>query len=285
LIEDRVLEMKEKIEELKEYFSKKEKVVLAFLFGSRAENREGRISDWDIGIYLKSDHWEWEEEKDYPIYQTLWDELIDFLKTDRVDLVLLNKVPLYMVGKILNQGIPLTIKDERIYFKLLTLGLREQENYREFVNSFYKIFQQASSFSAQAKETLKKIVLFIEEEMTLYQYFQNFSFKDYQDIHKRHEVERWIENLLNSCIDIGKIILASQRERVPDYYREIFLRLSQKEEFQNIDLIKFAQWMKLRNILAHEYLSIKWESIEKFIKESKIELEKFLKKIKELIEK
>ena len=90
--------MKEKIEELKEYFSKKEKVVLAFLFGSRAENREGKISDWDIGIYLKSDHWEWEEEKDYPIYQILWDELIDFLKTDRVDLVLLNKVPLYTVS-------------------------------------------------------------------------------------------------------------------------------------------------------------------------------------------
>jgi uncharacterized protein YutE (UPF0331/DUF86 family)/predicted nucleotidyltransferase len=273
------------IEKLKEFFFKKSEVILAFLFGSGAENRQGKISDWDIGIYLKAKKLEWEEEKEYPLYEKIWDELMEFLKTDKVDLILLNKAPLYMVGRILNQGIPLCIKDEKVYLKLLTLGLEEEERYREFVDSFYKICQQATSLSIQVKETLKKIIIFVEEEMTLYPYFEKFTFKDYQDIHKCLEIERWVENLINSSIDIGKIILASKKEKVPDYYREIFLRLSQKEEFQNTQIIKIAQWIKLRNILAHEYLNIKWESIEKFIKESKPILEEFLKKVKELIEK
>jgi uncharacterized protein YutE (UPF0331/DUF86 family) len=35
--------------------------------------------------------------------------------------------------------------------------------------------------------------------------------------HKRRDVERWVENMVNSSIDIGRIIISPLKRRVPDY--------------------------------------------------------------------
>lgn len=41
------------IQALKEYFTKRDDVVMAFLFGSRAKGYARITSDWDIAIYFK----------------------------------------------------------------------------------------------------------------------------------------------------------------------------------------------------------------------------------------
>jgi predicted nucleotidyltransferase len=106
-----------KVELLKKYFKKKKSVVLAFLFGSQAKEREMGESDWDIGIYFKpKEYLELETNFDYPEEEGMWSDLVDILKTDNVDLVILNRARPDLVYTVLRDGIPLIIRDKGLYF-------------------------------------------------------------------------------------------------------------------------------------------------------------------------
>jgi len=261
--------MKKEIKQLERYFSAAPEVLAAFLFGSQAKNTAGKISDWDIAVYFKPQEpgqVDWEEtDKDYPQDNKIWDDLVDILKTDNVDFIVLNRAPSNIAASAI-KGIPLVIKDRKTFLDFALRAVRQAEDYFQFADRYYKISQRSSSLSPEDREKLNRIVSFLEEEMSLYDYFSPFLFEDYQDVHKRHEVERWVENMINSAIDTGEIILASEKKRIPDYYKDIFIQLGLLPQFKSLDVRKFTGWVKLRNILAHEYLDIKWQKINGFIK-------------------
>lgn len=71
--------------------------------------------------------------------------------------------------------------------------------------------------------------------------------------------------MINSAIDIGEVILASEKKKIPDYYKDIFVQLGLLPQFKSINVEKWTGWVKLRNILAHEYVDIKWQRIEEFV--------------------
>lgn len=278
--------MKKEISQLKKYFNKREDITAAFLFGSQAKKTAGKLSDWDIGVYFKPNvpgEIEWEEtDKNYPQENKVWDDIIDILKTENVDLVVLNRAASNIAASAV-RGVPLIIRDRGIFLDFALRVSRQAEDYYQFVDEYYEISQRSSSLSVHDKEKLEKIVFFIEEEINLYSYFSSFELKDYHDIHKRHEVERWVENMINSAIDTGEIILASERKRIPDYYKDIFVQLGLLPQFKSINVEKFTGWVKLRNILAHEYLDIKWHKIEDFIKNSNVQFKDFLESAKKFL--
>lgn len=43
---------------------------------------------------------------------------------------------------------------------------------------------------------------------------------------------------------------------------------------------RFAKFAELRNIVAHEYLDLRWEKIKKFIEESEKFYPQFIKRVK-----
>ncbi len=262
--------MRKEIKLLEKYFSGLQDVNAAFLFGSHAKKTAGKISDWDIGVYFKPrtpGNTEYEEtNKRYPLENKIWNKLVDILKTDNVDLVVLNRAPSNIAASVLSSGIPLSIKNRKLLWDFIILTMRQAEDYRDFVDSYYAISQRSSSLNPADRERLKKIVDFIEQEMTSCGYFSKFAFSDYQDAHKRRDIERWVENLINSAIDAGEIILASEKKKIPDYYKDVFIQLGLLPQFKGMDVEKFTGWVKLRNILAHEYLDIKWQRISDFIK-------------------
>jgi len=60
---------------------------------------------------------------------------------------------------------------------------------------------------------LTRLLDFLENELKDYKKFESLLWEDYnKDRSKRRDVERWIENIVNSSIDITKIIL-SRREK------------------------------------------------------------------------
>lgn len=96
-------------------------------------------------------------------------------------------------------------------------------------------------------------------------------------------MERWIENVVNSSIDISKLILNAEDMRLPETYREMVSFLSLVEEFDKEQLEKISRWVSLRNIIAHEYLDIRWASIKRFIQETEPLYKNFLEKVKEYL--
>ncbi len=279
--------MKKEIKQLERYFSDAPDVLAAFLFGSQAKNTAGKISDWDVAVYLKPQEpgrVEWEEtDKNYTQDNKIWDDLVDILKTDNVDLVVLNRTPSNIAASVISEGIPLIIKDRKIFLDFALLTMRQAEDYADFVDRYYEISQRSASLSPRDKEKLKKIIDFLEQETSFYDYFLTFSFIDYQDAHKRRDIERWVENMINSAIDTGEIILASERKKIPDYYKDIFVQLGLLPEFDSMNVEKFTGWVKLRNILAHEYLDIKWQKAQDFVKESSGYFREFLGSAKKFL--
>ncbi len=275
---------------LRQYFNGKPDISAVFLFGSQAKNYAGKISDWDIAVYFKpqgnAGEVEWEEtDKAYPGENKTWDDLVDILKTDNVDLVILNRAPSNIAASAITEGIPVVIKDRKIFLDFMLLTMRQAEDYANFVDTYYEISRRSSSLGPRDKEKLIKIADFLRQEVASLEYFSKFDFNDYQDAHKRRDIERWVENMINSAIDIGEIILASEKKKIPDYYKDVFIQLGLLPGFKSMDVEKFTGWVKLRNILAHEYLDVKWQKISAFAKESRVNFDTFLELTEKFISK
>jgi uncharacterized protein YutE (UPF0331/DUF86 family)/predicted nucleotidyltransferase len=276
-----------KIKELKRYFKRKPSVILAFLFGSQAKNLAKKISDWDIGVYFQpKEYLELETEiEEYPGEKGMWSDLVDILETDDVDLVVLNRAKASVVYPALREGFPLVIKDKRLYFNLLCKSSYEAIDWWDFVEKYFKIKEKAKSLTPEIKAEIKERLVFLEEQLRDIERFKKLSWEKYQkDRNERRNVERWVENLVLPCIDIAQIILAAKKREIPQGYKEILkVFLALELNFPSKEVEIFSEFAKLRNIVAHQYLDIKWQKIKKFIKEAEKLYPKFIKKIKKMV--
>jgi len=124
---------------------------------------------------------------------------------------------------------------------------------------------------------LLKHINFLENELKDYDTFKSLSWAEYDnDRHKRRDVERWIENIINSSVDISKIILSTEGKTLPDTYKDIVKSVCTILKLQEEDINDMSELVRLRNIMSHEYLDIRWNSIKRFIAETKPLYENFL---------
>jgi len=253
------------------------------LFGSRAKGNEREISDWDIAVYFKPEEYlEIETEREYPGENKIWSDLIDILETDEVDFLVLNRARAPLVYNVLRTGTSLIIKDIRLYLDLLCKVSYEAVEWWDFVSDFWRISQKAESLPPEERARVLEYLRFLENEFSEIEQIKEFSWQDYiQDSFKRKVMERWVENLVMSALDIAKIILASEKREIPQTYKDtlkIFGALYVDPSFGE----KFSEFSSLRNILVHEYLDIKWRKIKNFIDQAERLYPVFIQKIKEI---
>lgn len=261
-----------KIELLKKYFEKEKSVVLAFLFGSFAKGKEMAESDVDVAVYLK--------EKDRE--DEIWFEVSRIIEGKEVQLVCMNEAPATLITDIFQTGIPLVIKDKKLYWKLYLQKSSEAEDFSHFIRDFWQIYKRAKSLTEQDKDKLLQRWHFLDLRVKEIEEFKKLTFKEYQDeIVKRRNVERWAEITLNAIIDIAKIILSIEKKEMPRDYEKALLYFGFLIGLTEEESKRFSKFANLRNILAHEYLDILYEKIQNFIKE----FPKFYKKIYNFLEK
>jgi uncharacterized protein YutE (UPF0331/DUF86 family) len=110
------------------------------------------------------------------------------------------------------------------------------------------------------------LIDFLEQELADGGHFTGITWQIYQtDSDKRRNCERWVENIVNCSIDIAKIILASEKRLLPETYKEILRMLSIMPGISEDTTLRLAAFAKLRNILAHEYLDVRFEQIQRFL--------------------
>jgi len=116
------------------------------------------------------------------------------------------------------------------------------------------------------RDRLIRYVDFMESELSDFSKFSKIDWKTYNiDRDTRRNLERWIENIINWSIDIAKVILAVEDMRIPTSYKGILKKLGATQHFDEAFGDNISQWTSLRNILAHEYLDIRWRPIKQFI--------------------
>ena len=77
---------KDEIKALESVFKVYPEIKLVYFFGSKAEGREGPLSDYDFGVYLD----EKDAKRNFDVKLALMDEIGRLFKTDHVDVVMLN---------------------------------------------------------------------------------------------------------------------------------------------------------------------------------------------------
>jgi uncharacterized protein YutE (UPF0331/DUF86 family) len=121
----------------------------------------------------------------------------------------------------------------------------------------------------ELKQRLLKHLDFLGAEIKDYPKFRELSAAEYRDDNdKRRNVERWVENIINSSIDISKVILTLEDRNLPDNYKDIVLSVSGVRDLEIDSTESLSRWVKFRNIVSHEYLDIRWSTIKKFISET-----------------
>ena len=105
----------DKEEKVRELLNKQKYVKLAYLFGSVAEGKEGKLSDVDIAVFLDESL---SKKERFDLQLKLISGLTGILKTDRIDLIVMNDAPLLLKyniikhGKILKYNIETRVKVE-----------------------------------------------------------------------------------------------------------------------------------------------------------------------------
>jgi len=131
------------VEKLRDYFEKRDEVLMAFLFGSWAKGREGIESDMDIAVYFKPkvDIVEWEKTDSY--YETekqIWREVERIVERE-VDLLVLNRAAPSVADNAL-RGTPVIIKDRGFYLDFLIRITSEAIDFRQWVESYWILKEQ-----------------------------------------------------------------------------------------------------------------------------------------------
>ena len=207
--------MEKELNLLRNYFQRKPEVVLAFLFGSISKEREIEESDVDIAVYLKENGNQLDNIRSE----------ITTLANREVDLINMKEAPATLVSNILKTSIPLTIKDRNLYWDIYLEKSLEAEDFCHFLEDFRSIYQKSKSLIPEEKARLLERVQFLENEFEDIEELKNLKFKEYHDDKvKRRNIERWTENILNATIDIAKIVLASERKKMPKTYEQALMK-------------------------------------------------------------
>lgn len=101
------------------YLQSREDVIFAYLFGSLAKGKKTPLSDVDIALYLS------QKSRYIQCKMDIFGSLADILKTDEIDLVILNSASLTLKIKILENKRLLVDKAPFLRHKYESLTMRE----------------------------------------------------------------------------------------------------------------------------------------------------------------
>lgn len=262
--------MEEMMEKLKSYFSERDDILMAFLFGSQAKGLARSESDIDIAVYFKTanNQMDFESDSHFENEDKIWLDL-EKLLGKKVDLVVLNRAPAGVAFAAMNSGKEICVKNPDLRTKFILLASAVAEEMRDFARDFLAIKARSASLNETDQARLLRLVDFLEGEIADYKKFTKLDQLEYQNnrSHKR-ELERWAENIINSSIDIAKIMVGSEKKDLPETYRLTLAGLALLKGFEKEKAEALAGFAKIRNILAHEYLDIRFSNLKRFAENS-----------------
>ncbi|MGI9953378.1 DUF86 domain-containing protein [Moorellaceae bacterium AZ2] len=130
--------------------------------------------------------------------------------------------------------------------------------------------------SKEQQVSIIRRLSFMDTELADIKAYKQLDYDQYQQDRKsRRDVERMIENLINACLDIAKILLSGEDREVPATYRQVFIQLGEAGILDKDLALALAEIVRTRNVLAHQYLDIKWELVKDFLTTGVSAIEQF----------
>ena len=126
--------------ELKEYFSGREDIEFAVLFGSHAKRHSNKMSDIDIGIFLKNSN-NVEEIGDKQIDITC--AVMRIHKISNVDIVVLNLANPFLLFQIIKYCKLIYARDEKVFYRFKADSFLKYQD----IKPMYDLYDKAAENS------------------------------------------------------------------------------------------------------------------------------------------
>lgn len=240
-------------------------ILFGFLFGSAATGRLRSDSDLDVAVYQASAG-KLEIEVDRELDREAEIQVALERATQRnVDLLTLNRAPAMVCAAALLSGRPVLLRDGALGTRYLLAVTTVASDFLENEGEFRAIRARSGSLSAIDRSRLQRILDFIDTELKDRDQFRAVTLERYRtDRNLRRNLDRWAEMLINAVIDVGKIILGSAQRPVPYTYGQILADLEASEPFSDL-AGRLKPLATLRNVLAHEYLELRFGRVTSFV--------------------
>ncbi len=127
------------VEAIRNYFTNRDDVAFAFLYGSQAKGNATQLSDVDVAVYFYPERRHPIEFEEEVFYKGEEEILSDMEKATRkeVELLVLNRVPSTVAASAI-RGIPLAINDWGLYLDFMDVVTEESEDFMNFVINDYR---------------------------------------------------------------------------------------------------------------------------------------------------
>ena len=94
-------DIRQKIPQVKSYLLIEKNLIAAYLFGSFAKDNDDKLSDVDIALLFDR---KLTKEQMHQLEVKIWSVLTEILRTDEIDLFVMNNIPLRMQFEIIYSG-------------------------------------------------------------------------------------------------------------------------------------------------------------------------------------
>ncbi|MAF11417.1 hypothetical protein CMK11_13285 [Candidatus Poribacteria bacterium] len=252
---------------LRDYFLGRPDVAMAFVFGSHARGEAHANSDLDVAVYFTppGPEVEWESTREYPAEREVRNAVEDIAEID-TDFIVLNRCPAVFADTVLREGRALAMRDVDLHTRFMLMVSDEAERFRHDAYEVWTMNEDAADAEADHRRRLVRAVQFIRSELADGDAFADMDAPTYEaDSAARRNVERWIENLANASVDAAKTLLALHGIRIPQTYRHSMVALGRLDGLDAETAERLGEYTQLRNVLAHEYLDVKYAQIRGFL--------------------
>lgn len=122
-------------------FCSRRNISMAILFGSQIRGTASKKSDIDLGIWLENGEFLGDVLEAARIKRRLQRDLITYLETDKVDLIILNRSVPLLKFQVAREGRPVYEKQPGLFASFCSRALREHNDARIFYRATEKYIQ------------------------------------------------------------------------------------------------------------------------------------------------
>ncbi len=244
-------------------------------------------SDVDVGVLASPPLAEPERTR-------LWLDLSAALGRE-VDLLVLSDETNPALAADVVSGRPVVGESGMDLLELVLRRSREAEDWERFILSFLRERRESRRYSPidgetplplspSQKDALVRRVESCRQEVEDLQAYQGLTLQQYRtDRSARRNVERIAETVATAVIDMAKTLVAASAGPVPQSYAEALRGVGDLRMVPGELAERLAGLATLRNALAHEYLDLKWPSIQQFIQTQHKDVLEFVARVEGLL--
>jgi len=106
--------------------------------------------------------------------------------------------------------------------------------------------------------------------------FAGITIREYKaDWKTQRIIERTLQMMIETCLDIAGHIIADENFRTPESYADMFRILHEKEIIADVQLPGLEKMAKFRNVVVHQYEKIDLETVVTIVNKNLSDFQKY----------